>query len=53
MTTNLKSLIGRLGHICRNAMEAAAGMCMSRTHYEVEVEHVLLKLMGVPLMIAS
>jgi type VI secretion system protein VasG len=47
MTTNLKSLIGRLGHICRNAMEAAAGMCMSRTHYEVEVEHVLLKLMEV------
>jgi type VI secretion system protein VasG len=47
MTTNLKSLIGRLDHICRNAVEAAAGMCMSRTHYEVEIEHVLLKLLEV------
>ena len=47
MASNLKSLIGRLGHTCRNAMESAAGMCMSRTNYEVEIEHLLLKLLDV------
>jgi type VI secretion system protein VasG len=41
---NLKSLIGKLNDTCRNALEGAAGLCLSRTNYEVEVEHVLLKL---------
>jgi type VI secretion system protein VasG len=42
---NLKSLIGKLNDTCRNALEGAAGLCLSRTNYEVEVEHLLLKLM--------
>ncbi len=44
MTTNLKSLIGRLDDTCRNALEAAAGLCLSRTNYDVDIEHYLLKL---------
>src|SRR5947209_13218729 len=48
MGVNLKSLIGRLNATCRGALEAAAGLCLSRTNYDVEPEHFLLKLMEVP-----
>ena len=41
----LKSLIGKLDDTCRSALEGAAGLCLSRTNYEVEVEHLLLKLL--------
>jgi type VI secretion system protein VasG len=41
---DLKSLVGRLNEPCRRALEAAAGLTLSRTHYNVEVEHWLLKL---------
>ena len=47
MALNLRALIARLNTTVRGAMEGAAGLCMSRGHYEVEVEHVLLKLMEV------
>jgi type VI secretion system protein VasG len=43
MNVNLRSLIGRLNNETRSAVEAAAGLCLSRTHYDVEVEHFLLK----------
>src|SRR5438874_11457022 len=45
MSVNLKSLIGKLNDTTRSALEGAAGLCLSRTHYDVEVEHYLLKLM--------
>ena len=45
MNLNLRSLIGRLNHETRNAVEAAAGLCLSRTHYDVEIEHYMLKLL--------
>ncbi|MFN7993068.1 MAG: type VI secretion system ATPase TssH [Bryobacteraceae bacterium] len=45
MPVNLRSLIGKLNDTTRNAMEAAAGLCLSRTHYDVEVEHFLMKLL--------
>jgi type VI secretion system protein VasG len=45
MSVNLKSLIGKLNDETRRAFEAAAGLCLSRTHYDVEVEHYLLKLL--------
>ena len=45
MTVNLRSLIGKLNHETRSALEGAAGLCLSRTHYDVEVEHYLLKLL--------
>ena len=34
----------RLNEPCRRALEAAAGLTLSRTHYNVEIEHWLLKL---------
>jgi type VI secretion system protein VasG len=45
MSVNLKSLIGRLNHETRGAVEAAAGLCLSRTHYDVEIEHFMMKLL--------
>jgi type VI secretion system protein VasG len=45
---NLKSLIGKLNETTRGALEAAAGLCLSRTHYDIEIEHYLLKLMDAP-----
>ena len=48
MPLNLKSLIGKLNGTTRRAMEAAAGLCMSRTHYDIEIEHYLLKLLDNP-----
>jgi type VI secretion system protein VasG len=42
---NLKSLVGRLNDTCRRTLEAAAGLCLSRTNYNVEIEHWLLKLL--------
>jgi type VI secretion system protein VasG len=43
MSINLKSLIGKLNDATRQALEAAAGLCVSRTHYDIEIEHYLLK----------
>jgi type VI secretion system protein VasG len=44
MSVNLKSLIGKLNAPTRSALEAAAGLCLSRTHYNIEIEHYLMKL---------
>jgi type VI secretion system protein VasG len=43
MSLNMKSLIGKVDEATRNALEAAAGLCVSRTHYDIEIEHFLLK----------
>jgi type VI secretion system protein VasG len=43
-TIDLKSLVGKLDEHCRRALEAAAGLTLSRSHYNVELEHWLLKL---------
>src|SRR5712691_6042699 len=48
MGVNLKSLIGTLNATCRGALEGAAGLCLSRTNYDVEPEHFLLKLIESP-----
>ena len=45
MGLNLKALIGKLNDPARAALEGAAGLCLSRTHYDVEVEHYLTKLL--------
>src|ERR1700739_3888172 len=45
MNVNLKGLIGKLNDPTRNALEAAAGFCLARTHYDIEIEHYLLKLL--------
>ena len=36
---DLRSLISKLDDPCRQALEAAAGLTLSRSHYNVEVEH--------------
>jgi len=48
MNVDLRSLIARLNDRTRGALDAAAGLCMSRTHYDVEVEHFLLKVLDAP-----
>jgi len=45
---NLKSLVGRLNETTHRSLEASAGFCLSRTHYNVEIEHWLLKLVETP-----
>jgi type VI secretion system protein VasG len=45
MILNLRSLIGKLNDPTRSALEAAAGLCLSRTNYDIEIEHFLLKLL--------
>jgi type VI secretion system protein VasG len=45
MSVNLRALISKLNSTTRGAVEAAAGLCLSRTHYDVEVEHYLVKLL--------
>ncbi len=41
---NLKSLVSKLNPLCRQALEGAAGLCLSRTNHSVEIEHWLSKL---------
>ncbi len=48
ITIDLKSLVGKLNETCRNTLEAAAGLCLARTHYNVEIEHWILKLLEIP-----
>src|SRR4029077_16959440 len=45
MGVNLKCLIGKLNEPARNALEASAGFCLARTHYDIEIDHYLLKLL--------
>jgi type VI secretion system protein VasG len=47
MALNLKSLIRKLNDTTRSGLEAAAGLCLSRTHYDIEIEHCLLKMLDV------
>ena len=47
MNVNLKGLIGKLDDSCRRALEAAAGLCLSRSHYDVDIEHLFIKLMDI------
>ena len=37
---DLKQLVLRLNDPCRRALEAAAGMTLSRTHYNVEIRNI-------------
>jgi len=43
MNVDLRGLIGKLNGQTRNTLEAAAGLCLARTHYDVEIEHFLVK----------
>ena len=43
ITTDVRSLMKKLNPLCARSMEAAAGFCISWTHYEVGLEHFLAK----------
>jgi type VI secretion system protein VasG len=45
ITKDIKKLLEKLNDHMTRAFEAAAGFCISRTHYEVSVEHLLIKLL--------
>ena len=45
ITVDMKSLLLHLNGFCTNALRAAAGLCVSRTHYEVTVEHFVSKML--------
>ena len=45
MNPDMRSLIGRLNSKARSAVENAAGLWVGRTHYDVEIEHFLRKLL--------
>jgi type VI secretion system protein VasG len=47
MNLNLKALVGKLNDTGRKALEGAAGLCLTRTHYDIDIEHLLIKLMEV------
>ncbi len=48
MTSDLKVLIGKLNPICKRGLETAAALTVAQTHYNVEVEHLLVKLLDLP-----
>jgi type VI secretion system protein VasG len=41
-------LLAKLNDTCRRSLEGAAGLCLSRTNYNVEIEHWLLTLLENP-----
>jgi type VI secretion system protein VasG len=45
MALNLRSLVSKLNDTTRSTLESAAGLCLARTHYDVEIEHFLMKLL--------
>src|ERR1700759_4012082 len=44
LLVELKPLVGRLNGFCKQALEDGVGVCVSRGHYEITVEHLLVKL---------
>jgi len=48
LTVDIKNLLKRLNSLCTRALEGAAGLCVSRSHYEVTVEHLFMKLLEEP-----
>lgn len=42
---NLKSLFNKLNTFCREASEGAAALCLAERQYDVDIEHLLLKLL--------
>ena len=45
---SLTALVERLDPACRNALVSATGECVTRTHYEVAIEHALLTMLESP-----
>jgi type VI secretion system protein VasG len=47
MNSNLKFLITKLNPVCRAGLESAISLCVTRTNYEVDLEHVLSAFLNV------
>jgi len=45
MANSLRSIVAKLNDTMRGTLDGAAGLCMARTHYDVEIEHFLTKLL--------
>ena len=45
MQIDIRTLLGRLDTECKSAMEKAAELCVQQTHYNVEIEHMLTRLL--------
>lgn len=45
MNIDIRTLLSRLNPECKHAMEQAAQLCVRQTHYNVDVEHLLLMLL--------
>ena len=43
MQHDLKNVLGKLNTVATEVLQNAAGLCVSRTNYEIAVEHYLLK----------
>jgi len=48
LVEDLKSLVAKLNSTSRSAMEAAAALCVARSNYEVDLEHLLVCLLDLP-----
>jgi type VI secretion system protein VasG len=48
ITTDIKSLLNRMNVFCTRSLEGAAGSCVSRTNYEVTVEHYFSRMLEEP-----
>jgi type VI secretion system protein VasG len=46
--SDLKVLIDKLNPLCKRALEYAAALCVAQTHYNIEIEHLLLRLLDTP-----
>ena len=46
MRVDIKGLIAKLNPFCTQALQAAAGLCLARSHYEVTCEHLAHELVG-------
>jgi type VI secretion system protein VasG len=47
MSLDLKTLVGTLERSTRGALERAAQRCLQLTHFDVEIEHLLLELIDI------
>ncbi|MCX5855984.1 MAG: AAA family ATPase, partial [Deltaproteobacteria bacterium] len=48
VAVDIKSLLLHMNAVCTNALQNAAGLCVSRTHYEITVEHLIAKFLEEP-----
>ena len=45
VANNIKSLLLHLNELMTNVLHSGVGYCVSRTHYEITIEHLLFKLL--------